>query len=88
MLVYSCAGVQRHSETTLRFLESRCNRDSETKRLSIALEKRRLDFEIKQHEDLMRLHTWEKEERAQERHLAVQDSHMRLIEKLINKLEK
>ncbi|XP_077554350.1 uncharacterized protein LOC144179047 [Haemaphysalis longicornis] len=89
-------GMQRHG-TTRDFLDERDKREQETQCRRLALEERRLDFEMLKHSENMREREKEREALAEERrlsaeerrsHIAYQEAQLRLIESLIEKIQK
>ncbi|XP_050025295.1 uncharacterized protein [Dermacentor andersoni] len=60
-------GVQRHNDMTVAYLESRSQREYEVDTRRLQLEERRLELQIKQHSDKMRLKEVEMQERQMER---------------------
>lgn len=88
--------MQRHG-TTRDFLDERDKREQETQCRRLALEERRLDFEMLKHSENMREREKEREALAEERrlsaeerrsHIAYQEAQLRLIESLIEKIQK
>ncbi|KAL3206316.1 hypothetical protein MRX96_040139 [Rhipicephalus microplus] len=62
----AAAGLQRHAEATYALIEARCDRDTAIKNRRFQLEENRLWFEIKGHQQEMKLKEMELQQRKAE----------------------